>query len=173
MIRSELKCLIGDKVLSSQKWGSAVCRIRPQDRDFMSGLGNNPAETNCVGFSPGSRTEPNRTAVQNLDPFPTVSITNKDRILNLLERVIYCVTPNEWMLFRKEFSICLIEFNTWWEMFCVQKLQKIIQQCIIHFRYPKRHRVHHMSDFIWQLPSGDYFMTDISEQLHISNVNKV
>ena len=39
VIWSELKYLIGAKVLSSRKWGSAVCKTRPKNRGFRCGSG--------------------------------------------------------------------------------------------------------------------------------------
>jgi len=67
VIWSELKYVIGAKVLSSGKWGSAVCRTCPKNRGFMSGVGNNPARTMWVWLLAGSGTDPNRIASPNLD----------------------------------------------------------------------------------------------------------
>jgi len=34
------------------------------------------------------------------------------------------------------------------------------------------HHVNHMSESIWGMGSGDYFTTNISEQLYIANVKE-
>jgi hypothetical protein len=44
----------------------------------------------------------------------TRSMADMDRIVSQLEREIYGTTSNEQMWFKKEFSICLIEFEAWW-----------------------------------------------------------
>jgi hypothetical protein len=54
MIRSELKYLIGAKVAGTVLWDHGPGSTRPKNRGFMSGPGNNPAETERVGFLAGS-----------------------------------------------------------------------------------------------------------------------
>jgi hypothetical protein len=66
----------------------------------------------------------------------------------------------------------MIEFEAWWETIGIQVLRKTIEQCVIHFRYPKMHRVSHISESIRRIGSGDNFTTAISEQLHIANVEE-
>jgi len=45
----------------------------------------------------------------------TWSVADMERVTNQLERDIYGITSNEQMPFRKEFSIRLIEFESWLE----------------------------------------------------------
>ena len=45
----------------------------------------------------------------------TWSIADTDRVVNQLEREIYGITLKAPMRFRKEFSICLVEFEAWWQ----------------------------------------------------------
>jgi hypothetical protein len=63
----------------------------------------------------------------------------------------------------KEFSICFVKFEAWWQAISVQELQKTTEQCVIHFGYPKMHLLSHMSESIWRMGSGDNFTTNISE----------
>jgi len=74
------------------------------------------------------------------------SLADSERVTNQLEREIYCITSNEHMRFKKEFSLCLIEFEAWWEKIGIQALRKTIEQRIIHFGYSKMHLVSHISE---------------------------
>jgi len=71
----------------------------------------------------------------------TLSIADTDRIANQLDRVIYGVTSNEQMRFKKEFSIRLIEFEAWWQAIGVQQLRETIEQRVIYLGYSKMHLV--------------------------------
>jgi len=102
----------------------------------------------------------------------TWSLADIDCIVSQLEREIYRITSNEQMPFKQELSIRLIEFEAWWQAIGVQELRKTIKQCVIHFGYPKRHLVSHISESIRRMGSGDNFTTDISERLHIDNVKE-
>jgi len=73
------------------------------------------------------------------------SIADTDRVVNQLEREIYGITLKDQMQFTKEFSIPLVKFEAWWQAISVQELRKNIEQCVIHFGYPKMHLVHHIS----------------------------
>jgi hypothetical protein len=102
----------------------------------------------------------------------TWSIADMDRVVNQLEREIYGITSKDQMRFTKEFSICLVKFDAWWQAIGVQELQKTIEQHVIHFGYAIMHLVSHISESIRQISSGDNFTTEISEQLHIGNVKE-
>jgi hypothetical protein len=78
----------------------------------------------------------------------TWNLADTEHVTTQLEREIYGITSNEQKRFRKEFSICLIEFEAWWETIGIQALRKTIEQCVIHFRYPKMHLVSHISESI-------------------------
>jgi len=45
----------------------------------------------------------------------TWSSADTDRVVNQLEREIYVITSKDQMRFTKEFSICLVEFEAWWQ----------------------------------------------------------
>jgi len=102
----------------------------------------------------------------------TWRIADTDNVANQLEGEIYAITSNEQMLFRKDLSISLIEFEVWWKATGVQELRKTIEQRVIHIRYPKMHPVSHLCKSIRRMGSGDNFTTDISEGLHIGNVKE-
>jgi len=102
----------------------------------------------------------------------TWSIADMDPIVSQLEREIYSITSNEQMRLKKELSICLIEFEAWWQGIGVQELWKTIELRVIHFGYPKMHPVSHVSESIWRMGSGDIFTTDDSEWLHIDNMKE-
>jgi len=76
------------------------------------------------------------------------------------------------MLFAQESSIRLVEFEAWWQGIGIQELQITIEQHVIHFRYPKMHRVSHITESIWQMGCGDNVTTDISERRHVGNVKE-
>ena len=102
----------------------------------------------------------------------TWSLADMERVTNQLESKIYGITSNEQKRFKTEFSICLIEFEAWWETIGIQALWKIIEQCVIHFGYPKMHLVSNISESICQMGSSKNFTTDNSERLHIANVKE-
>jgi len=68
-------------------------------------------------------------------------IADTDRVVNQLQREIHGITSKDHMRFTKEFSICLIEFEAWWQAIGVQELWKTIEHSVILFGYPKMHRV--------------------------------
>jgi hypothetical protein len=98
------------------------------------------------------------------------SIADAARIVNPLERQIYGITSKDQRWFTKEFSSCLVGFETRWQAIGVQELRKTIEQGAIHFGYQKMHLVTHISELIRRMGSGDNFTTDLSEWLHSSNV---
>jgi hypothetical protein len=65
----------------------------------------------------------------------------------------------------------MAEFETVWEQHCIHELQKAIEHQIVHSGCPKMHLVSQISESIRRMGSADNFTTDISELLHISNVN--
>ena len=101
----------------------------------------------------------------------TWSIADMDCIANQLEREIYRITWNEQTRSKKELSIRLIECEAWWKEIGIQEQRKTIEQCVIHFGYSKMYLVSHISESIRRMGSGDNFSNDISEWLHIGNVN--
>jgi hypothetical protein len=78
----------------------------------------------------------------------TWSIADMDHVVNQLEREIYGITSKDQMLFPKEFSIRLVEFEAWWQIIGVQEFRKTIEQRVIQFGYPKMHLVSHKSESI-------------------------
>jgi hypothetical protein len=102
----------------------------------------------------------------------TWNLADKERVTNQLEREIYGITSNEQKRFKTEFSIGMIEFETWWETIGIQAHRKIIEQRVMHFGYPKMHLVSLISESICGMDSGENFTTDISERLHIANVKE-
>jgi len=54
----------------------------------------------------------------------TWSIADTDRVVNQLEREIYAITLKDQMQFIKKFSICLVQFEAWWQAIGVQDLGK-------------------------------------------------
>jgi len=102
----------------------------------------------------------------------TWSLADIDRIVSQLEREIYGITSNEQIRFTQELSMLLIEFEAWWQAIGIQELPKTIEQRVIHFRYPTKHLVSHISESIRRMGSGDNFTTDISEWLDIVNVKE-
>jgi len=102
----------------------------------------------------------------------TCSIADTDCVVNQLESEIEGITLKDHMPFTMQFSICLVEFEGWWQGIGVQELRKTIEQRVIHFGYPKMHLLSHISESIRQMGPGDNFTTDISERLHIGNVKE-
>jgi hypothetical protein len=47
-----------------------------------------------------------------------------------------------------------------------------MEQCVIHFGYPKMHHMSHISVLFQYVGSANTFPTVISEWLHMSNVNE-
>jgi len=102
----------------------------------------------------------------------TWSITDTDRIVNQLERVIDGITSKDQMRFTTEFFIRLVEIEAWWQAIDVQELRKTIEPRVLHSRYPTMHLVRQISESIRQMGSGDNFTTNISERLLIGNVKE-
>jgi len=102
----------------------------------------------------------------------TWSLADPERVTNQLEREIYGITSNEQKRFKTEISICLIEFEAWWETIRIQALRRTTEQHVIHFGYPKMHLGSHISDSIRQMHAGDNFTTDISKRLRIANMKE-
>ena len=69
----------------------------------------------------------------------TRSLADTERVTHQLESEMYGITSNEQKRFKKEFSVRLIQFESWRETIGIQALQIIIEQCIIHFGYPEIH----------------------------------
>ena len=78
----------------------------------------------------------------------TWSMADTDHIVSQVEREINGITSNKQMLFKKEFSICLVQFEAWWQAMGIQELRKTIVQRVIHFGYPQMHLVSHISESI-------------------------
>jgi hypothetical protein len=57
----------------------------------------------------------------------TWTLADMERIIRKLERVIYGITLNEQRLLKKEFSLCLIEFDAWRQTIGIQALRKTIE----------------------------------------------
>jgi hypothetical protein len=102
----------------------------------------------------------------------TWSLADMERVTNKLEREIYGISSDEQKLFKTEFSIRLIEFEAWWEPLSIQVFRKSIEQRVIHFGYPKLHLVSDISESIRRMCSGDNSTSNISDWLHIANVNE-
>jgi len=102
----------------------------------------------------------------------TWSIADTDCVVNQLEREIYGITSKDKMRFTKDFSVHLFELKAWWQAISVHELQKTIEQCVIHFWYPKMHLVSQISESIRRMGCGNNFTTDISARLHIGNVKE-
>jgi len=100
----------------------------------------------------------------------TWSLANTERVTNQLESEIYCITSNKQKWFKKQFSICLIKFESWWETIRIQALWITIEKRIIHFGYPKMHLLSNILVSIRRMSSSENITTDISELLHIANV---
>jgi len=94
----------------------------------------------------------------------TRSIADTDLVVNQLETEIYGITWKDHMQMTKEFSICLVEFEAWWQAIGVDELRKTIEQRVIHFGYSKMHHVGQISESIWRMDSGDNFTTYTSAQ---------
>jgi hypothetical protein len=74
----------------------------------------------------------------------TWSLADTEQVTIQLEREIYGITSNEQKRFKAEYSICIIEFEAWWEPIGIQALWKTIEQRVIYFGYPKMHLVSHI-----------------------------
>jgi hypothetical protein len=57
----------------------------------------------------------------------TWSLGDIECMTKQLERVIYGITTNEQMRFNKQFSLCLIECEAWWEIIRIQALRKTLE----------------------------------------------
>jgi hypothetical protein len=93
-------------------------------------------------------------------------------VANELERDIYDITSNEMKGFKTVFSIHKIEFEACWETIGIQALRKIIEQHVMHSRYPMMRLVSHIPESICRIDSGENFTPDIAEWLHIANVKQ-
>jgi len=100
------------------------------------------------------------------------SLADSQCVTNQLESEIYDITSNDQMRFKKEFSLCFIEFEAWLETFAIQALLKTIKQCVFHFGYPKMHVVSHISESIRRMGYADNFLTDIAERLYMPNMKE-
>ena len=78
----------------------------------------------------------------------TCSVGDTDCVANQLQGEIDGIPSNERMQFQKELCIGLIKFKARWKEIGSQELRKTIEQCVKHFRYPKMHLVHHLSESI-------------------------
>jgi hypothetical protein len=65
----------------------------------------------------------------------TWSIAHNDCMVSQLEREIYGITSNMQMQFKKDLSICLIEFEPWRQVIRIQQLRKTIEQHVTNFGY--------------------------------------
>jgi len=151
---------------AASRWcrlAKTLTQIRTAAAKDTDGVANMTADE-CVDF---------QVAVFNAETEATTwSIADTDRIVNQQQREMYGITLNEQIGFSREFSISLVEFEAWWQAIAVHKLWKTIQQHVIHFRNPKTHHVRYISEWIWQMGSGDNFTNDIFEPLHISKVKE-
>ena len=93
--------------------------------------------------------------------------------MNQSKIVLYRITSNKQMPLKMDFSICLIELNHWWEVLSIHELWNTIKQLVRHYGYSQIYVDSHTSQSIWYLDSGHIFITDNSEQLHITTVNKL
>lgn len=75
----------------------------------------------------------------------TWRIIHMENIVNRLKSVIYCITSNDQMQHRQEFSIHLFKCDAWWEASSVHVLWKTIDKGIIHFGCTEMHLVSNMS----------------------------
>jgi len=76
------------------------------------------------------------------------SLADPQWVTNQLERVIYDITANEQKVFKKEFSIRVIEFIACWEKIAIYALRKTIKQHIRNLTYSKMYLVSHISESI-------------------------
>jgi len=102
----------------------------------------------------------------------TWSITDKDRLVNQLERELDGMTLKDQMRFMKESSIRLVEFGAWWHAIGVQEPWQTIKQQWTYFAYPMMHLVSWRSESIRLMGSGDNLITDISDWLHTGNLKQ-
>jgi len=73
-------------------------------------------------------------------------IADTDLVVTELKSEIYGITSNEQMHFKIELSNSVIEYKAWWWAIGIQEVRKTIEQCVIHFGYPKMHHVSHISE---------------------------
>jgi hypothetical protein len=102
----------------------------------------------------------------------TSSLAHTKQVTKQLEREIYGITSNEQKRFQREFSICLIQFEGWWDIIGIQEPQKSIEQHLIHFGYTGMHLVSHISESSQQMRSGEKFTSVICEWLHSDNLKE-
>jgi len=91
-------------------------------------------------------------------------------VTNQLEGEIYDIISNKQKPFKKEFSIRWIKFEAWWETLITQAVQETIEQHVMNLRYPKMNLVSDILESIRRMDSSNYFTADISEWLHIANI---
>jgi len=104
------------------------------------------AESQAYGAA--NRTPDKRLQFQiclsDAEPEPTTwSFADPEPVMNQLDKKTYGITLKEQKRFKKEFSICLIEFEVWWETVSTQALSNTIEQRGIHFGYGKMYHVSH------------------------------
>jgi len=102
----------------------------------------------------------------------TWSLSDTERITNQVQREISSITWNGQKKLKVEFSIHWIKFEAWWETIGIQAIRKTIAQCILYFRYPNIPLVSHISESIQPMGYSDNITTEISEWLHIANMNE-
>jgi len=76
------------------------------------------------------------------------------------------------MQLKKTLPMSLIKFEASWQAIGIQELRKTIIQGVIHFGYPKLHLASHVSQYIWQIRSGEIFSLNISDMLYTGNVKQ-
>ena len=99
-------------------------------------------------------------------------LADVDHVTLQLKREIFAITSIEQKWFKMEISIRVIEFEAWWGTIGIPALRKTIQQPVIHFGYPKMQFVSHRPGSIRRMGSSDNITTEISERLHMANVNE-
>jgi hypothetical protein len=92
----------------------------------------------------------------------TWSLADSERVTNLLESELCGITSNEHERFNRDFSICMIQFEAWWDTMESQVHQKTIEQRLKHCGYPKMHLVSHISESIRRMGSAVNFTNHIS-----------
>jgi len=82
------------------------------------------------------------------------------------------MVSNEQIQFKNELSILFTEYEARWQPIGMHELQKTTEQGVFHFRNSMMHLVSHVSEVIWRSSSRDTDGTNISEQVHIGNVEE-
>jgi len=102
----------------------------------------------------------------------TLCIADTNHVISQRKREIYGITLKDQMQLKMEFSIRLVEFKLYWQAIGVVELQNSIEQLVKHFLYRMMHLMSQISESIWRIDSGNNFITNSSEWLHISNVKE-